>query len=192
HARIITGFQRSAPNVSNITVHTAPILFGSLYGYDNSGLAPIAQSLSDSGIPSELSDQIGEALWAKLLYNTTLNPLGAILRVPYGVLAACPSSHAIMDGLIEESFAVMHAAGYRTFWETPEQYREAFYGKLVPDTKDHRASTLQDIEKGCPTEIRTLNGCIVDMADKLGIDVPQHRMIVRLIGAIEENMDKPR
>ncbi|MCD8008065.1 MAG: ketopantoate reductase family protein, partial [Clostridiales bacterium] len=33
-ARVITGFQRQAPNVSNVTVHTAPVLLGNLYGLD--------------------------------------------------------------------------------------------------------------------------------------------------------------
>lgn len=186
-ARVITGFARTAPNISNITVHTAPILLGSLHGCDVACMEPLAKAISDSGIPSETTEQLAEALWAKMLYNTTLNPLGAILHLPYGKLADCSYSKAIMDRLIQETFAVMDACGYHTFWENAEAYQKDFYGKLIPDTYEHRSSTLQDIEKKQQTEIHTLNGCIVSLAEKHGIQVPTHRMICEMILTLEAN-----
>ncbi|MCC8028301.1 MAG: 2-dehydropantoate 2-reductase [Lachnospiraceae bacterium] len=186
-ARVITGFVRTAPNVSSITVHTAPILFGSLYGKDTVCMEPLARAINASGIPAETTGQLSEALWAKMLYNTTLNPLGAILHVPYGKLADTASSRQIMNRLIDETFLVMRHCGYRSFWETPDAYREEFYGKLVPDTRAHRSSTLQDIEKKQKTEIETLNGCIVRLARQHGLSVPTHRMLCELIAALEDN-----
>ncbi|MCD7920999.1 MAG: 2-dehydropantoate 2-reductase [Clostridiales bacterium] len=186
-ARVITGFTRTAPNISHITVHTAPILFGSLYGKDTSCMEPLADAISASGIPSETTTQLSEALWAKMLYNTTLNPLGAILHVPYGKLADTQTARQIMNRLIDETFLVMQQCGYRSFWNTPDEYREEFYGKLVPDTRAHRSSTLQDIEKKQKTEIDTLNGCIVRLAAQYGLNVPTHQMICELITALEDN-----
>lgn len=188
NARIITGFQRVTPENSKVTVHTAPILLGSLYGADNEVMAPLANAINLSGIPSEVSADIGKALWAKMLFNTTLNPLGAILNVSYGELSESEHARMIMDSLIEETYAVLAAEKYETFWKTADEYKEVFYGKLVPDTYKHRSSTLQDIEKKQKTEIDTLNGCIIRLANKNGIDVPTHNMIYKLIKAIEENM----
>ena len=188
NARIITGFQRVTPENSKVTVHTAPILLGSLYGADNEVMAPLANAINLSGIPSEVSADIGKALWAKMLFNTTLNPLGAILNVSYGELSESEHARMIMDSLIEETYAVLAAEKYETFWKTADEYKEVFYGKLVPDTYKHRSSTLQDIEKKQKTEIDTLNGCIIRLAKKNGIDVPTHNMIYKLIKAIEENM----
>lgn len=187
NARVITGFQRTKPNVSNITVHTAPILLGSLHGCDNQCMVPLQQALLASGIPTEVTDEVGKYLWAKMLYNTTLNPLGAILGVNYGRLMESESSKAIMNRLIEETFTVMKAAGYSTNWDTAEEYKKVFYGKLIPDTYHHRASTLQDIEKKQKTEIDTLNGCIVNLAKEHNVSVPTHEMIVQLIHSIEDN-----
>ncbi|MCD7982456.1 MAG: 2-dehydropantoate 2-reductase [Clostridiales bacterium] len=189
-ARVITGFARTAPNISNITVHTAPILFGSLYGKDTACMEPLARAIAASGIPSETTTQLSEALWAKMLYNTTLNPLGAILHVPYGKLADVPASRQIMNRLINETFLVMEHCGYRSFWDTPDEYRAEFYGRLIPDTRAHRSSTLQDIEKKQKTEIETLNGCIVRLATQHGLDVPTHRMICELITALEGNYNQ--
>lgn len=188
HARIITGFARTAPGTTKVTVHTAPILLGSLYGMDNSCMEDLAKAINDSGIPSEVSSEIEKALWAKMLFNTTLNPLGAILNMTYGELSESESLCKIMNGLIEETFAVMEACGYHTFWANAAEYKEAFYGKLVPDTYRHRSSTLQDIEKKQKTEINTLNGCVVRLASRANVAVPYHTMIVNMIRGIEDHM----
>lgn len=187
NARVITGFQRSKPNISEITVHTAPILLGSLQGCESTCMEPLAQALNQAGMPTQVTEELEKYLWAKMLYNTTLNPLGAILRVNYGALMESEASRAIMNQLIEETYAVMGAAGYTTNWEDAEAYKKVFYEKLIPDTYHHRASTLQDIEKKQKTEIDTLNGCIVELAEKYGVSVPGHQMIVRLIHSIEDD-----
>ncbi len=186
-ARVITGFQRSAPNVSEITVHTAPVLLGNLYGLDVSPLEPLAQAIRGGGIPCETTDNVGAALWAKMLYNCTLNPLGAVLGLHYGALTRAPEGVAIMNDLIDEIFAVMTAAGYSTYWATPEEYRQEFYGKLLPDTYNHRSSTLQDIRRQRPTEIDTLTGKILELAKAHGIPVPVNTMLYRQVKTIEAN-----
>lgn len=186
-ARVITGFQRTAPNVSKVTVHTAPILLGSLYGLDVSGLAPLADAISRGGIPSQVTEDIVAALWAKMLYNCTLNPLGAVLGVHYGALGDSPSAVAIMNTLMDEIFAVMQAAGYATYWPDAGAYRAAFYGKLLPDTYHHNSSTLQDIRKKHPTEIDTLTGKVLELAKEHGVSVPANTMLYRQVKAIEDN-----
>lgn len=186
NARIITGFERVSPENSKVTVHTAPILLGSLYEKDNEPMQMLANAINNSGIPSEVSAEIGKALWAKMLFNTTLNPLGAILGVTYGKLSEIESTRKIMDALIEETYQVLELENFETFWKTADEYKEVFYGKLVKDTYEHRSSTLQDIEKGQKTEIDTLNGCVIRLAKKHNLKVATHEMIYDLIKAIEE------
>ena len=186
-ARVITGFQRSAPNVSRVTVYTSPILLGNLYGLDAAPLAPLAQAISDGGIPCEVTEDVGKALWAKMLYNCTLNPLGAVLGVHYGALTENEHSVAMMNDTIDEIFAVMTAAGYSTYWPDAEAYRRDFYAKLVPDTYHHDSSTLQDIRSKRPTEIDTLTGRVLELAKKHGVAVPVNTMLYRLVKAREAN-----
>lgn len=186
-ARVITGFQRLKPNVSKVTVYTSPILLGNLYHLDPSPLEPLAQAITQGGIPCEVTEDVGKALWAKMLYNCTLNPLGAIVGVHYGALMENPHSRAIMDQTMDEIFAVMNAAGYSTYWPDPERYRKEFYAKLLPDTYNHNSSTLQDIRAKRPTEIGTLTGRILDLAKEHGIPVPVNTMLYRLIKTLEAN-----
>lgn len=188
HSRVITGFKKTAPNCSKITAHQAPVLIGSLYGSDAVAVEPIAKAINESGIPAEIVDDtdLNKALWAKLIYNTTLNPLGAILGMSYGELSDSEYAHSMMDILIEETFEIMHAAGGRTFWKTADDYRRALFEQMIPVTYGHRSSTLQDIERKQKTEIDTLTGSLINMASRYNVSAPMHTVMYSLVKALEE------
>jgi 2-dehydropantoate 2-reductase len=186
HSRVITGFKKDEPNESTVTVHQAPVLIGSVYGYGCEPVEELADTLNAAGIPAKADDDVDKALWAKLIYNTTLNPLGAILNMSYGELAESTYAHAIMDTLIEETFMIMDAAGAETYWNNSDEYREEFFGKLVPDTAEHRSSTLQDIERGRKTEIDFMTGSLLNLASQYDLVATMHSMIYWLVKALEE------
>ena len=121
-----------------------------------------------------------------MLYNCALNPLGAILDVPYGALALHELTRIIMNQIVREVFGVIGAAGYRTHWNSPERFLDVFYNKLVPDTAEHKSSTLQDIKTGKKTEIDALNGAVIQLAEKHGIDVPYNRFAYNTVKFIEK------
>lgn len=185
NARVITGFMRPQPNEVLITVHADAIHIGSLFGLDAAPLAPLAEAIAAGGIPAILTDSIEKDLWAKMLYNCALNPLGAILDVPYGKLTESSHSRAIMNTVIAETFAVMMAAGYRTHWEGAAGFRTVFYDRLVPDTALHRSSTLQDLRAGKRTEIDALTGAVLKLADEQKVPVPVSRTLYAIIRFIE-------
>ena len=60
-------------------------------------------------------------------------------------------------------------------------YRELFYGRLVPSTAHHRSSMLQDLERGRPTEIEAINGCIWRYGCEAGIPTPVNATMTRLV-----------
>ena len=185
NARVITGFRRPRPSEVEITVHADAIHVGSLFPTDLSVLEPLCRAIREGGIPCEHTAAIEKDLWAKMLYNCALNPLGAILGVPYGALAAAASTRSLMDRIVEEVFAVMVAAGYRTHWQEPKQFLDIFYSRLVPDTAEHKSSTLQDIAAGKRTEIEALNGAVIQLAQKHDIAVPYNRAVYNLIQFLE-------
>jgi 2-dehydropantoate 2-reductase len=183
--RVITGFRRPRPNEVEITVHADAIHIGSLFRADLAAVAGLCEAITAGGIPCEKTDAIEQDLWAKMLYNCALNPLGALLGVPYGALAEQPTTRGLMDRVVEEVFAVMLAAGYTTHWQTSEQFLAAFYGRLVPDTAEHKSSMLQDIAAGKRTEIDALTGAVITLAWQHGLDVPYNHAIYQLIRFIE-------
>jgi 2-dehydropantoate 2-reductase len=184
-ARVITGFRRHKPNEVEITVHADSIHIGSLFAADLRIIEPLCREIRQGGIPCEPTGRIGKDLWAKMLYNCALNPLGAILRVPYGALATQPTTRELMNRIIGEVFAVMEAAGYCTHWQRPGDFIEAFYNKLVPDTAEHESSMLQDITAGRRTEIDALNGAVMDLAQRHDLAVPYNQVVYDLVKFVE-------
>ena len=120
-----------------------------------------------------------------MLYNCTLNPLGAILDVTYGQLTENPYTLEIMNSIIDEIFEVIKASPYETLWDSADEYRELFYKKLVPDTYNHYSSTHQDIQRKIRTEIDTLNGKVIQLGNEYNIDVSTNKIIYNLIKSIE-------
>jgi len=186
NARVITGFERKKPNVVNITVHADAIHIGSLFGKDISRVKGLCAIVSKGGIPCIPTRSIEKDLWAKMLYNCLLNPLSAILKVPYGKLAELRYTRNIMDNIASEVFLVMGKAGYTTHWETAEEYLNVFYNRLIPATAAHKSSTLQDIAKGKKTEIDSLNGAIIKIAEKEGLLVPYNRTVYEMVKFLED------
>lgn len=185
HASFAIGFKRPAPHVSEVTVMTAPVSIGSIYACPSDACLALAEAVSQGGIPAAVTDEIDKTLWAKLLYNCTLNPLSAILGTSYGGLLKSDSAISLMTGIISEVFSVMHAAGHETYWSDAESYKKDFFERILPPTYEHRSSTLQDIERRIPTEIDSLNGAVVRMAERLNFDVPCNRVITQIIKSME-------
>lgn len=187
NARVITGFHRHRPNEVEITVHADSIHIGSLFGADVSAMESLCRAISEGGIPCEITGTIEKDLWAKMLYNCALNPLGAILGVPYGALGEHAATRQLMDGIVEEVFEVMAASGYATHWPKAGDFLAVFYGRLVPDTAGHESSMLQDLTAGKRTEIDALNGAVIRLADEHSLEVPYNRAVYRLIRFLESS-----
>lgn len=184
-ARVITGFRRPALHEVEITVHAEPLHVGSLFGAPSDEVEPLCAAIATGGIPCEPSDRIAEDLWAKLLYNATLNPLGAILDASYGALGASHHARPVMEALARETFAVMRAAGFRTHWPSPDAWLADFRVRLLPPTAAHESSMLQDLRSGRRTEIEAITGAVVDLAARHRVAVPVSRSVLALVRFLE-------
>lgn len=185
HGSFAIGFERTAPNVSRVTVFSKPTLIGRLQGGTPRQAQPLIDAIVKGGIPCSLTDEIDKTLWAKLLYNCALNPLSALLRCDYGGLMGRTEGGVLISRIIDELFAVMHAAGHVTFWDTADAYKREFFRDILPPTFSHRASTLQDMERNIPTEIDSLNGAVSRMGREYGVPTPCNDTIVSLVKMAE-------
>jgi 2-dehydropantoate 2-reductase len=185
-ARVIFGTEVVTPGRVRVTVEAAPVLIGSPDPSDDTRAAVAAHwasELAAAGIPSGATGELIAELWTKVFYNAALNPVGALLGVPYGALPADPDARAIMDDAIREAFAVARATRIAVAWPDAEAYRAVFYDRLVPATAGHRSSMLQDLERGRPTEIDAINGYVAARGDVLGVPTPVNATLTRMIRA---------
>ena len=191
--RVIYGSEIPGPGRVNITVYTQPVLIGFSGPFvpaPESGALQkagvLASVVAEAGIPCEYTEEIEKHLWAKLFYSCALNPLGAIHRVPYGALGEKPEWRGIMEAVVCEAFAVARARKAPLLWENSSDYLDLFYSKLLPDTRHHRSSMLQDLERGRKTEIDSLNGILVRYARETGVPVPVNESLTEQIQRLEK------
>ncbi len=184
-ARVIFGAALAAPGRVRVTVYAEPVLVGAWdpgrYPRRDGAARQWAEAFAGCGIPSEYTESLPAALWAKAFYNAALNPLGALLGVHYGALGENAETRAIMDAVIEEAFAVARAEGVPLPWGDAGAYRRVFYERLLPSTFDHRSSMLQDLERGRCTEIEAINGAIWRRGVGHRMVTPFNEMLTRLL-----------
>jgi 2-dehydropantoate 2-reductase len=177
---IITGFEWTGTAAVHVSVEAGPVKLGRFPdGLDESILA-LVRLFRDAGIKAEPSAHIRSDLWAKTLYNSALNPLGAVMEVAYGELAR-PTSWRIIKEIVTEAFAVAHAEGVELPWKDADAYLLYLQTFQLPATASHHSSMLQDIRRGNRTEIDFINGAIVARAKDAGIPAPVNATISDLI-----------
>jgi 2-dehydropantoate 2-reductase len=188
-ARVIFGAAIPEPGVAKVTVYAEEVMLGSIQTDTNQQLyhkiENLAELFSKAGIPTIPTKNIEAYLWQKVMYNSALNPLSALLGMTYGELADNPYTREIMVQVIREIFQVAKAYQINIFYSNPEEYLEKFFQHEVPATAAHRSSMLQAIEAGKRVDIDALNGAIVEFARQKNIAVPTNELLTSLIKAKE-------
>ncbi len=188
NATITTGFRRHPLYRVHVTVHGADVRMGSLFGGPAAELAPLCDALTKGGLPSAVSDDMEAEIWAKLLYNCALNPLAALLGVAYGSLGENPASRRVLETVVGEIFAVLAASGRRTKWPSADAYLDFFFRELLPPTRDHESSMLQDLRAGRPTEIDALNGAVARLGQNAGVATPVNAALATLVRSLHPSL----
>ena len=186
-ARVIFGAKISRPGLATVTVYADKVLLGMKPQENlNPQLHQVAADLNQAGIPTTLVDNIVTHIWEKALYNCALNPLGAILGVTYGELAASPHTRELMSAIIKEIYQVATVKQIPLQYLTAPAYFQHFLERLVPPTAAHHPSMLQDLQQGRRTEIEALNGAICRYAATYNLVTPSNETVCRLIRFLQD------
>jgi 2-dehydropantoate 2-reductase len=181
--RVIFGAETLEPGTVKVSACADKVLLGEVFDpVNDSLLKELEEDLNASGIPTSVvsRDEMHSAIWDKVITNSALNPLGAILEVTYGRLRDDPEARAVMRQVIAEAFAVMEAKGVRLPFKTTDDCYQVLMKRLLPAT-DHRSSMLQDIAMGRKTEIDTLSGAISRYGKEVGVPTPYNDLLTSLI-----------
>ena len=186
-ARVIFGAHIKRPGTVSVTVYADEVLLGAVSpSTPMDKLAAVAADLNAAGIPTRVVEDILTHIWGKVLYNCALNPLGAILGVPYGALGDNPETRELMRRLIEEIYLVAAAKGVALSQPSAAAYFQHFLEKLVPPTAAHWPSMWQDLQAGRKTEIGALNGAICRYGREAAVATPYNDAISRLVRFLEK------
>jgi 2-dehydropantoate 2-reductase len=140
--------------------------------------------------------------WSKLLLNIQANAIPAILDMTPGAVFARPALFALERAAFLEALAVMRAMGLPPtgfpgypvnllVWAMrilPAPLLRAVLGRMVASGRGDKPPSLQmDLAGGRRrSEVLYLNGAVVTHAERVGMDVPVNRMLLRtLMGMVE-------
>jgi 2-dehydropantoate 2-reductase len=177
---VLTGFVRTGVREINVTANAGPLQIGLFPEGVDDNLCRLAVLMEKAGIPAEATDRIQGHIWSKNLINCCLNPLSALMEVPYGLLRE-PEAWGIIDQITREIFTLAEREGIILPWGNPECYLAYLHGTLIPMMAKHRSSMLQDFQHGHATEIDYLNGAIVTCAHRHNMPAPVNACLSDLI-----------
>jgi len=137
----------------------------------------LCELMNDAGIACARSENIMQDIWIKGVVNSAINPLSAIFRVKNGELVANPHLRALLEAVAGESENVAKHCGFvEQDFDCVKKTIE-----VAKNTSENYSSMLQDVMKGKRTEVREINGYIVEMGEKHGIDVKLNRFLLNAV-----------
>lgn len=153
--------------------------------------------------PSAVSEDIWARLWSKLAVNCMSNAICGLTGMSAGEWRVHPLAQRIGIRIAAETVEVAQALGFTVaplpggltpeiVIETARGHSSQGYAALerhaaerFSGTTTANPSLLQDVHKGRRTEVRYLNGAVVEKARSTGVDVPVNTAIAELISRIE-------
>ena len=144
------------------------------------GLGPLEEGLRSAGFAVRIVEDARSLIWGKLVINSAINPLTALLRVPNGELLDRPPAREMMGILAAETARVAKAEGVDLPFADPVAAAE----EVARKTALNRSSMLQDVLRGVPTEIDAICGAIVNIAKQHKIPTPANWACWQLVRAL--------
>lgn len=126
------------------------------------------------------------AQWAKLIFNASTNPVGALTLLHHGAATRLPATGQLFNDLIAEGEAVAKALGIELHGDP-----RALVQKGANAPGKHRASMLQDVLARRQTEVDFMNGAIVEWGEKNGVSTPLNKAVWELIKGLEHSWSDP-
>jgi 2-dehydropantoate 2-reductase len=146
-------------------------------------LSVLNEILNLAGLETIIVEDIISECWEKVLVNIGINPLGALTRLPNGMLLEIEELKYIMGEAIKEAIQIAEKKNIKL---SNRDY-VAIAHDVAEKTAENKNSMLQDILNKKPTEIEFMNGRILKYAKELGIKVPFNESLTLLIRGLEHS-----
>ena len=181
---IAVGIDATKENGSVTCTSPGKIIFGDARNTENLSERVLrVQALFDEvGIAHETREDQVRTVWWKFMVNVGLNPVSAILKVPYSVFQNSKECQELMESGMREVVALAEAEGIDLTVKDIEEWYP-FMANMGPEGK---TSMLQDVDAKRKTEVEMLAGKVIELGEKHGIPTPVNRAFLRMIQVIEQ------
>jgi 2-dehydropantoate 2-reductase len=156
--------------------------FGEMDGRLSRRVEEIASRLNAAnGMSVEVSQHIFADLWKKFMLIAPWGGVGAVTRVPIGIVREIPESRDMLMNAIREVFNVGVASGVKIGNEALSSII-AFIDKLP---RDGTASMQRDIMDGRPSELSWQTGAVERFGNQVNVSTPTNTFIYHSLLPLE-------
>jgi 2-dehydropantoate 2-reductase len=138
----------------------------------------IAELFDACGLGGQVTMRIKEEMWQKLVVNCVINPVNAITRTEVGAIAD-ERLRPLKQLIVDECRRVAARDGVDLAADFVDQI-DRVYG-----ASKNLSSMQQDLSKGRRTEIDFLNGAVMALGRRYGIECPVNEGLTSIIKAME-------
>lgn len=131
----------------------------------------IAEALIAAGLRCPVTTRLRQEIWVKLLGNAAFNPISALTRCTLARMTSDPAVCDVVRSIMTEVSAVANQRGI----EIPISLDQRIAG--AAKVGEHKTSMLQDLEAGRPLELEPVVGAVLELGEKLGIEMPHTRTV---------------
>lgn len=144
-------------------------------------LIALQETFIKCGFDTVVSEDINQLVWDKLMINSSSSVLSGLLNMPQGYCVDDADAFEVIKLLIHESVAVANADG--AVFDEAEQI--ARIETHLKNARGGLVSVYADLNAGRFTEVDAISGSVIKKGRALGIPTPTHKLIRRLIHALE-------
>lgn len=149
-------------------------------------LDEIKASFDQCGFITVIYKNIQQLVWNKLLQNASLSSMTGVLKCNIGYVKENSHAWESMKILLEEAVMVARAMGLEA--DIKETLEKIIY--TAENSPQGITSICFDLRNGLKTEVDFISGAVVKKAEENGIEVPNQKLVVNLIHAMEDMTDK--
>jgi 2-dehydropantoate 2-reductase len=146
----------------------------------------ISDAFTRAGLRCPIRSNIRQEIWVKLMGNLAFNPISALTGATLLEIIECPETRALATRVMEEAETVAGKLGIELGISVEQRLAGA------ARVGHHKTSMLQDVEAGRPIELEAIAGAVVELGEKLGIDVPHSQSVYACTKLMAERLEKHR
>jgi 2-dehydropantoate 2-reductase len=156
------------------------ISFGEPDGTRSERCRTLAAAFIAAGFRCPITTRFRHEIWVKLLGNVAFNPISALTGGTLEELVRHPDVSRLVRELMTETEAVAARLGI----ELPISIEQRMAG--AEKVGAHKTSMLQDLEAGRPMELEAIVGAVVELGEKLGVQMPSTRAVYACAKLLDE------
>ena len=139
----------------------------------------LADVFIKAGFRCPIRTNIRHDMWVKLMGNVAYNPISALTGATLIEIVQSLETRELAAAIMREAESVALKLGIELGVSIEQRLAGA------EKVGHHKTSMLQDIEAGKPTELEAIVGAVVELGEKLGVDLPNTKSVYARVKLLE-------